>query len=294
MKLLLLHHKMLWIFLPNKFLISSPFVRTLVYANVFIAIAAFAQLMVTYTLFPIPINFKNNSYLLFILLSTYLQYNMQRGYMINETNIRTERSQWLIRNKKILMYSVFLSLGIVLFLCNNLSYTSIGIMIGAEVVSTFYYLPPFNLRKHGYFKPFLIAAVWVISCSVVPLIEHDMISKASYGFFIAQFCFTSILCLMFDIKDVETDYMSGVNTYANKFGAGITKLISVALLIMASISFYAYTKELTALLCEGIVLGITLLTILFTNDKKHDFYYYLWVDGLLLLQALVFVAAYYK
>jgi hypothetical protein len=94
--------------------------------------------------------------------------------MITENNLHDDRSQWLLKHKKLLLYSVGLALFIVLFLCNNLSWTSIGIMVGAELVSTLYYLPPFNLRKHGYMKPFLVSAIWVISCTLVPIIENKL------------------------------------------------------------------------------------------------------------------------
>ena len=48
--------------------ISNSIIKTLVYANVFIAICAFAQVELTYHLFSISANFANNSYLLFIFL----------------------------------------------------------------------------------------------------------------------------------------------------------------------------------------------------------------------------------
>lgn len=268
--------------------IASGFVKLLVYANVFIAIAAVAHVLVTYALFPVPVNFENNAYLLFIFLSTYLQYNVQRGYMINPANVATERSQWLIKNRKKLLISLGLSLVLVLFLCNNLSYTSIGIMVGAEVISTFYYLPPFNLRKQGYIKPFLISVIWVISCSVVPLIEHDLITAKSYFFFISQFCFVSALCFLFDIKDMETDYMNGINTYANKFGVKTTKFLCLFLVLICGLSFYLYTTDSRALMAEAVALGLTVLAVLFINDKRSDFYYYLLVDGLLIVQAILF------
>lgn len=269
--------------------ISSEFVKLLVYANVFIALAAVGHVMVTYALFPIPINFENNSYLLFIFLSTYLQYNVQRGYMINPVNVGTERSQWLIKNRKKLLVSLGISLIIVLFLCNNLSYTSIGIMVGAEVISTFYYLPPFNLRKQGYIKPFLIAFIWTISCAVVPLIEHDLITAKAYWYFISQFSFVSLLCFLFDIKDMETDYINGINTYANKFGANITKAICLLLLTITGVAFYFYNNDPNALIKEGITLVVTCLVVLFTGERRNDFYYYLVIDGLLILQGILFV-----
>lgn len=269
--------------------ITSGFMKLLVYANVFIALAAVGHVLVTYALFPIPVNFENNSYLLFIFLSTYLQYNVQRGYMINPVNVGTERSQWLIKNRKKLLVSLVISLIIVLFLCNNLSYTSIGIMVGAEVISTFYYLPPFNLRKLGYIKPFLIAFIWTISCAVVPLIEHDLITTHAYWYFISQFSFVSLLCFLFDIKDMETDYMNGINTYANKFGVNITKLVCFLLLIICGVTFYLFTNNPNDWIKEGIVLFLTSVVILFTTEKRHDFYYYLVVDALLIAQAIPFV-----
>ena len=271
-----------------KSFILSPIVKTLVYANVFIAICAFAQVMLTYHLFHIPLNFSNNSYLLFIFLSTYLQYNMQRGYMINNENVHSERSLWLLKHKKILTYSIGASLIAVMFLCNNLSWTSIGIMIGAEIVSTLYYLQPFNLRRHGYIKPFLISSVWVISCSLVPLIENQLVTEQSIWFVVSQFCFISVLCLLFDIKDGESDYLSGVNTYVNKFGVNSTKLICSVFVVIGFISFYQFNHDFSSIIISIVFRLLVITTILFTNDKRQSFYYYLWIDGLLIIQTALF------
>lgn len=258
------------------------------YANVFVAFCSLAQVFFTYQLFPIPVNFANNSYLVFILLSTYLQYNVQRGYMINPSNAHTERSQWLLKHKKIMLYSISGCLLIVLFLCNNLSWTSIGIMVVAEVLSTLYYLPPFNFRKHGYIKPFLISSVWTISCCLVPLIENDLLTPHSVWYLVSQFCFISVLCLLFDIKDLEQDYMTGVNTYANKFGITITKLICVCSVIIAFTCFYNFNHDTNSIIASLLLRLLVIGTILFTNDKRHSFYYYLWVDGLMIMQMVLF------
>ena len=268
--------------------ISSPFVKTLVYANIFIAFCALAQVLFTHHLFAIPFNFANNSYLLFVFLSTYLQYNVQRGYMINANNANSERAQWVLKHKRIMMYSIIGCLLIVLFLCNNLSWLSIGIMIGAEVVSTLYYLPPYNFRKHGYIKPFLISSVWTISCCLVPLIENHLLTAQSIWFLVSQFCFISVLCLLFDIKDVEQDYMTGVNTYANKFGIKITKVICVCSVIIAFACFYIFQHDINSIIASVILRSLVILTILLTNEKKHSFYYYLWVDGLMIIQTMLF------
>jgi len=164
---------------------------------------------------------------------------------------------------------------------------SIGIMIGAEVISTLYYLPPFNLRRHGYIKPFLISLVWVISCSLVPLIENSLITEFSVWFVVSQFCFISVLCLLFDIKDAENDYLTGVNTYANKFGIKLTKGICLLFILLAFICAYLFTHQTQLLLRSIILSGFLIATVIYTNEQKHPFYFYLWVDGLLILQTIL-------
>lgn len=276
-------------YLKTKPFISSPFLNTLVYANVFIALCAFSQVLLTYHLFPIPVNFDNNSYLLFVLLATYLQYNVQRGYyIVNHSNSNSPRSQWVLKHKKIMGYSIGAALIVLLFLCNKLSWLSIGIMVVAEIISTLYYLQPFNLRRHGYIKPFLISAVWVISCGLVPLIENELLTVNSIWFLMSQFVFISVLCMLFDIKDNDKDYLSGVNTYANKFGINATKIICAVLIIIGFTCFYLFKSDAPSLIASIILRIFLLSTILYTNDKRHAFYYYLWVDGLLIIQAALF------
>ena len=277
--------------MPKNFkFLSSPIAKTLVYANVFIAICSLAQVFVTYLVFFIPLDFKNSSYLLFVLLSTYLQYNVQRGYMLNPSNQFTERSQWLAKHRKTLLISVGLCLIVVLFLCNNLSYLSIGIMVGAELISTFYYLPPFNFRKYGYLKPILISAIWVISCGLVPLIENNLLTENAVWFLVSQFCFITTLCILFDVKDAEEDYLNGINTYANAFGIKAIKSICIALMFAYFLCYLFFNRPtLSVLLMTGITCIITIVSVLLTNEKKHSFYYYLWIDGLMIVQAFVFL-----
>ncbi len=268
--------------------ISSPLIKTLVYANVFISFCALSQVLLTYHLFPIPVNFDNNSYLLFVFLATYLQYNLQRGYAITQLNLHTERSFWLTKYKKLMFFSVLASLIVVLFLCNSLSWTSIIIMGAAEIISNLYYLPPFNLRKHGYIKPFLISAIWVISSIVVPLIENQLFTTHCIWLIASQFIFIGVLCMLFDIKDADDDYVSGVNTYANILGMKFTKNFCYVLVLISAFCFYRFLPGAASLIKISILGLLTFLAIYLTDDRKHSFYYYLFVDGLLLMQTGLF------
>jgi 4-hydroxybenzoate polyprenyltransferase len=212
--------------------------------------------------------------------------------MISQNNLYSDRSQWLMKYKKPMLYSVFISLGAVLFLCNNLSWTSIGIMVVAEVISTLYFLPPVNLRKYGYIKPIIIAIVWVVSTTVVPLIEYKLPVQEHVLFIISQFLFLTVLCFVFDIKDAADDYLNGVNTYANRFGIKATKSISIIILLISSIFLYLYSFDLIVLIPGLITVFLTILSVFFAKENQHQFFYYLWIDGLLFIQGLLFFIAF--
>lgn len=281
--------------MKGRAILKHPFIKILVYANVWIALCAFAQVLFTQLLFKIPFDFKGISYLAMITLSTYLQYNLQRGYMITQQNVYTDRSQWLIKNKKIMLVSNGLALLVILFLCWSLSAASIYIMIGAEIISTLYFMPPFNLRKYGYFKPFMISAIWVISCVVVPLIENKLISiepGMAWYFVGAQFLFISVLCLLFDINDAESDKRNGVSTYANRLGANITKSLGALLLVASSfLIHFAFTDKHRILTYVAFML-VCMILVLLTKKGRHAFYFYLLIDGLLIMQPIGFIWLY--
>ena len=275
-------------------LIQSPITKILVYAHVFISLCAAAQVLVTYMLCGIPVTFANNAYLLFVFLSTYLQYNVQRGYFIQQINLYTESTEWVLRHRKVLIYTALLAIVVLLFLCNTLSYTSIAILAGAEVVSTAYYMPPFNLRKYGFLKPLVISGIWMLSCTAVPIIENQLFSPHVVWLWLSQFCFISVLSILFDVKDTTDDFLNGIATYSNSIGSKSTKILCCVLALASFGAFTQFRHSPGALIAEGLLTAATLVTVFITHEKKHRFYFYLWVDGLLMLQALLVFAFLYR
>ena len=272
-----------------KFL-SSPIAKTLVYANIFISICSLAQVFVTYIVFDIRLDWNNIFYLVFVFSSTYIQYNIQRIFAIIQNKSSFERADWYKKNNVLVLFIGCISLVLVGLISWNLSSLSISLMVSVELLSNLYYLPPFNLKKYGAIKPFIISTGWVISCVFVPLYENNILQINTIWFMVSQFLFISSLCILFDIKDAEEDYLKGVNTYANKFGITITKIISISLMVLSSLCcLFLKHPTLPILIITGITSAITIGSILLTNEKKHTFYYYLWIDGLMIVQALVFL-----
>lgn len=242
----------------------------------------------------IPVTFANNAYILFVFLSTYLQYNVQRGYFIQQVNLYTESTEWVLRHRKVLIYTALLAIVVLLFLCNTLSYTSIAILVGAEIVSTAYYMPPLNLRKYGFLKPLVISGIWMLSCTAVPVIENQLFSPNVLWLWLSQFCFISVLSILFDVKDTTDDFLNGIATYSNSIGSKSTKILCCVLALASFGAFTQFRHPPGALIAEALLIAVTLITVFITHEKKHRFYFYLWVDGLLLLQALLVFAFLYR
>lgn len=263
---------------------ENSFLKVLVYGNIFISIAGLAQVLLTQLIFKIPFDYYSISYLAFIFLSTYLQYNVQRGYSLIQNNPQTERSQWMLRHRKPMLISLGVSLLALLFLCNWLSWTSIYIMIGAELVSTLYYMKPFNLRRFGFVKPIIVGAIWVISCVLIPLLENKLLNEQANYFIAAQFCFITALCVLFDVKDAEHDFYQGVKTYANTWGVKGARVVAFLFMIGYMVCFYLFDAAPITNYINLAFLTATSILIFFTHEEKHPYYYYLLIDGLMILQ----------
>ena len=274
-------------YLETKYYTQNTFLKVLVYGNIFISIAGLAQVLFTQLVFKIPFNYYSISYLIFIFLSTYLQYNMQRGYNLLQQNPQTERELWLLHHRKPMLVSLGISLVALLFLCNWLSWTSIYIMVGAELVSTLYYMKPFNLRKYGFIKPLIVAAIWVISCVVVPLIENNLLSINAYYFVAAQFFFITTLCVLFDIKDAEHDFFTGIKTYANTWGIKGARLVAFIFLLAYFTCFYFFNPQFSITFFNSGFLILCSAFIFLTHETRHPYYYYLFVDGLMIAQLML-------
>ncbi len=270
-------------------ILNTKLSKFLVYSNIYISLCAVSQLLVTYTACAIPFTYNNVSYILFVFLSTFLQYNLQRDVVHNrlKLNPHSERAVWYATHKKKILIASGGCLFTLLFLCNNLSFTSIVIMISAEVISTIYYLPPFNLRKHGSIKPFIVAIIWLVSCVIVPIIENQIFTFNMIWYIVSQLLFITSLCIIFDVKDMAFDASFNIKTYPILFGINKTKLIVYVLVVLSVVSNYIFVIENeSVLIINSLFLLISLLTIYFIKPTTSLMYYFIYVDGLLILQYL--------
>lgn len=166
-----------------------------------------------------------------------------------------------------------------------------------------YHLIPFlnvkKLRRIGWLKPFIIGFVWSGIVSVYPVFCLQIESHQTGHFFhlpsfwlwLKNLMFISTLCIMFDIKDYESDREHQLKTYAVQFGINNTiRYIIIPLVLAGMTSFFMFTVS-HHFPAERILLNaipyILLLICSYTLHKKHSIIYYLFViDGLMIIKAI--------
>ena len=166
-------------------------------------------------------------------------------------------------------------------------------------------VPKFNLRSYGRLKPFIIGFVATGTVTIYPLIFFNTIEKQSFHFnipvvlyFIANFMFTTVIAIMFDIKDYAADHNLRLKTLIVRFG--LRKSIYYVLLPfigigMIALLLFAINKHYSLLqIIINCIPFLLLASVAWSLQQRKKILYYLAViDGLLLVKALFGIALYY-
>lgn len=263
-----------------------------IYSNLLISIASFLFTVQTALLF----NSSASSASFFALTNfvcTFMMYNLQRIYQSTKPHNKPHL-KWYERHKR-LLFTMMLLLGSLyaLILIVNFKAFQEGLLLYLPVgiISLFYFLPPFNLRRLPISKIFFISIVWVISSIFIPLLYDDMVFKGFSNlhqneifYIIAQFCFISSLCIPFDIRDIENDKQNLIKTLPVQLGLSKAKTIGIILMVIYMVLAQNTKQGLVYLIC-GII-GV-ILTI-YSSQHKHRYYFSVLVDGLIIVQFLFF------
>ncbi len=226
-------------------------------------------------------------------VATFVLYNLQRIYQSTKEP-KSVRMQWYDRNKKILLTFIFVFVSLYFtFFKDHYAHFLEGLLayIPISIISIAYFMPPFNLRKIPILKVFIIGFVWLASSVLIPLMYKDYtfvgfetLGLKELEYIGAQFLFISALCIPFDVKDYENDRQGSIKTLPVHFGISAAKKIAVVLFLIYIILANDGTQFI-AYLIPG--LGGAFLTT-YSSDKKHRHYFYILIDGLIILQFALF------
>lgn len=284
-----------------------PILDFLLFSNLFIAICAVAQGLVTYHL----LNVAPDKYILAIIFfGTIGIYNF--SMLLSKPKKPKDspyiRVRWIFSHHRLIISITLIS--VLCLIPLGLLYLSIEaklLMIFTAVLALGYNIPfltlnnqKIGLRNIPGIKLFLIALVWSVSCVLLPVVEleHNYqinISTAETLLLVAKrFLFIAAITIPFDIRDLFQDKLYALKTIPVMLGEKKAYIFCQFLLI-GYLALLLLFRQAT--ISDIIALTLTLLLtgwlIFKSNIKKNEYYYFFYMDGTMLLQYVVLILATY-
>ena len=273
----------------------------ILFSNVFMALCAIAQALVTFYLIgakPIP------AVLVLLFTSTLGIYNFSIfiGKPKKLRKSATAREVWYFNHSRLMVTLAIVSILSLVPLFFLVSMESKIMLIFLAVISFCYSLPLFTLgdKKFGLrnipgLKQFLITLVWAMSSVLLPVMESlhahtTNISLRDITILLAKrFLFIGALTMPFDIRDLFHDYQLGLKTIPVIYGEKKAYLFCQILLAGYIVLLFlfrnnGFNNDFFALTITAVLAGWLIFR---STIEKDDYYYFFWVDGVLILQYLM-------
>ena len=166
----------------------------------------------------------------------------------------------------------------------------------ALVLNALYIVPllPFKAlrftKRIGFLKTILLSFTWMYVTGFLPMQQSALLlTNFETGLLANRFLFMLLLCIVFDNRDVAVDKIKGLHSIATGLTPAAVNFLVLVLLILLIGSVYILqylgldVEQAVALLISAIAVGFIFYLSL---QKRSYFFYYFFVDGLMLFSAL--------
>lgn len=272
----------------------------LLFSNVFIALCAVSQGIISYWLLGI----KPDKYVLGLLFfSTLAIYNFSILLSKPEKSENSSflRARWIFSHHRLMIGLFIISVLSLIPFAIHLNTYSLILMLGLGLISIAYNLPifgipgkKFGLRNIPGLKLFIIGAVWAGSTVLLPILEIEgsgtlnISNKGTILLFFTRFLFIVAITIPFDIRDLFQDQNNALKTLPVIFGEKKSLFLCQLFLATSLFSLYAYTEKLDAnFWAIALSIFVSGWLILKSRWKKNEYYYFLLLDGTMILQLTI-------
>jgi len=285
----------------NKYL--RNLLDTLLFSNVFIAMCAVAQAMLTYRVLAIPVNGR---VLLILGCATLALYNFSMILARPQDPAASpyRRVRWVFRHERSLWGWTGVALLLLSVLGTGLHLLSFALLALMGLMGLAYNLPFIRiagsprltgLRQITGIKLFYIGMMWAMSVVLLPVAEayqngFPVAWAAALKWMTCVLMFVVAITIPFDVRDIYQDRHYGLKTIPILIGERKAHALAASLLLVHA----AWTglSDYPAGIRLGLS-GISLLClacIVFPLARKNEYYYFLLLDGMLMLQFLAVYA----
>jgi len=263
-----------------------------IYSNFNISFSAAAYVLTTYLVFfNDEINFK---IIVLVFSSTFCSYALHRVYPIlkNKTINNSNIILWTKNHLSIIIFFMMVCAFASAITFFKLNLEGKLLLIFLAFTTLLYSLPLYKskrLKDYPFTKVFLIGITWGLVCSVLPLISsNNLFANNLLVLTFLEKCFFIIaITLPFDIRDLKFDKIENVKTIPYLIGVSNTVILSqVLLLISLLIVMFFYQLSVFQILVYIIIYLLTFFLVRNANNKQSDKYYFLYLDGLMILLAV--------
>lgn len=272
----------------------------LLFSNIFIALCAAAQGMVTYQL----LHAKPDQYvpgLLFCSTLALYNFSILLARPKNPEISSFRRVRWIFSHYRFMITLTIIAALSIIPLAFFLSATSKVLLLLLGITAVAYNLPVFSLqdKKFGLrdipgIKLFLIAVIWSVSCVLLPILElesHQIVAVSARDTILLvtkRFLFVAAITIPFDIRDLFQDRQNELKTIPVMLGEKKAYLFCQLLLGCYIILLFLFNNSFDATFI-GLALTIVLTgwLIFHARVKKNEYYYFFYLDGTMILQYLI-------
>ena len=220
---------------------------------------------------------------------------------VNPNESPYKRVRWFYAHYRLMVTFTMVSLLSLIPLFFLMSMESRILLIFLSIISFFYGIPLFSLggQKFGFrnipgLKQFLITLVWTMSTVLLPILEAQHFNLATISMrdttiaIAKRFLFIAALTVPFDIRDLYDDKLSGVKTVPVMWGKKNAYLFCQILLAGYIVLLFifrnnGFNANFGALTITAILTGWLIFK---SKWEKNEYYYFFYLDGVLILQYL--------
>ncbi len=231
-------------------------------------------------------------YGLFVFSSTLLTYNTQRLIKARKITSISNHTNWIFQYKSVVFLFILIGAAgsaISFIKIYHPGIYSLLLLSFSSGISLFYVLPVHNksLRDIPFLKIYLITLVCMSAVGYFELINETIYTWKNWWFVSIHFFYFIAVTIPFDIRDLPYDNPEQ-RTIPQIFGIKRAILLSVLLLIIYIILIVIVQPSLITNYFFITIQFITFFLLLFSNEKRSEFYYSGLIESSIFLVGLSF------
>lgn len=273
----------------------------ILFSNVFIALCALSQGIMTYWFIQIK---PDNAVLAILFFSTLAIYNFSilLAKPKDPESSPFLKVRWIFKHYRLMLSLSIISILSLIALSFFLSLYSLILLFILGSISIAYNLPiwgnegkKYGIRSIPGLKLFIIGIVWAGSTVLLPVFELEnnqiITFQETLVLFLNRFLFIVAITIPFDIRDLFQDKQNELKTIPVIFGEKKSLWLCQFFLFSYLLLIFLFSPELDAnFWALSISIFITGWLIFKSRWEKNEYYYFLWLDGTMILQVfLLFV-----